>query len=262
MLRPLCSHLFKALPLHQTGGVWLDWQAGPGLLLHELLPKLSPDTTLLATEDDRASLRVLHAHPEIDRDDRCFIRQDPPDNIQLANGVIDVAIGHFRWQSLESPEGAVAELCRVVRPGGTVVLSFLLPGAVGSLHDALHAAKAKDIADAMHADGMTTSRVRELLRGGNSAQIEVRTFSHEVAIGPSSRPMMDPLLLDFLLPRWMSRASGEEVTSVAGEPFDLGSSPLAWSFKLGVAVATMPVAADQADSGDTSLTPLPKPSPI
>lgn len=259
VLRPLCSHLFKVLPTDaMQSGVWLDWQAGPGIVTSELQSRLSPDTTLLATEEDRAALRVFHSHRELDRDERCFVRQDPPDNIVLANGVVDVAVGHFRWQTMEAPEGAVAELCRVVRPGGLVVLSFLLPGAVGTLYDTLANVGATDIANALHSDGLTSARVRELLRGGNCAQIDVRTFSHEVTIGPSSRPMMDPLLLDFLLPRWMSRASGEEVTSVADEPFDLGAEPLSWSFKIGVAVGTLPVSEEMVDAGDTSLTPLPK----
>jgi len=74
-------------------------------------------------------------------------------------------------------------------------------------------------------------------------QIEVRQVAFQLAVGGSSRPMMDPLLLDFLLPRWMSRASGQEVTSVTSEPFDLGSEPLVWDMKVGIASARLPAKA-------------------
>jgi len=243
LLRPLVAQVLRCAPDPAQGGVWLDWEAGPGILSSELLPKLSGDATLLATDEDRAAMRVYHSHAEIDRDERCFARQDPPDAIGVASGVIDVAIGHWRWQFLEQPERAIAELCRVVKPEGEIVLSFLVPGGGGSLRDAFERVGQADIARAIAEDGLSTGRVRELLRGGNVEAIEVRQVAFSVAVGGSSRPMMDPLLLDFLLPRWMSRASGQEVTSVTSEPFDLGPTPLSWEMKVGIASARLPTRA-------------------
>jgi SAM-dependent methyltransferase len=240
LLRPLVAHVLRAAPDPALGGVWLDWEAGPGVLSSELLPRFAGDATLLATDDDRAAMRVYHSHTELDRDERCFARQDPPDAIGIANDTVDVAIGHWRWQFLEQPERGIAELCRIVKPEGAIILSFLVPGGGGSLHDAFARVGQPDIARAIAEDGLSTSRVRELLRAGNVTQIEVRQVAFSVTVGGSSRPMMDPLLLDFLLPRWMSRASGQEVTSVTSEPFDLGPEPLVWEMKVGIASARLP----------------------
>jgi hypothetical protein len=43
-----------------------------------------------------------------------------------------------------------------------------------------------------------------------------------------------------LLPRWLGKASGKEITSLTEPPsIDLGGDPLQWEFKAGVAVATI-----------------------
>jgi SAM-dependent methyltransferase len=262
VLRPMIPHLLRAAPSFESGGVFLDWESGPGTLSCELLPLLPHTATLLATDQDRAALRVYHAHPELDGDERCFVRQEPPDELSLTDGVVDVAFGHWRWQHLSELRRSVIELCRVVRPAGNVVLSFLVPGSGGSLNEAFARIGANDIARTMENDGLATSAVRELLREGNVAQIEVRTATQKVTVGGQSRPMMDPLLLDFLLPRWMSRATGEEVTSVNNAPFDLGPDPLVWEFRVGIATAVMPEGTRQTDAGDTTRTPLPKRSPL
>ncbi len=240
VLKPLLPQVLKSAPDPALGGVWLDWEAGSGVVSMELLRLLSKDSTLLATDTDRAALRVFHSHPELDKDARCFARQDAADAVGLAPGVVDVAMGHWRWQFLETPEPAIKELCRIVRPAGTIVLSFLIPGGGGPLVEAFNRIGETQLADIIRDDGIATQRVREMLRAGEVAQIEVRQVQFTVAIGASSRPMMDPLFLDFLLPRWMSLASGEEITNITQAPFDLGSDPIVWDLRVGIASAILP----------------------
>jgi SAM-dependent methyltransferase len=183
---------------------------------------------------------VLHSHNELERDPRFFVRQDLPEALALADGVVDVAVGHWRWQYTTEPVSALRELSRVVRPGGKIVLSFMQPGGGGSLVQKLDAVGSADIAKAIKDDGLASSAVREAMRAANVQQIEVRSFPIQVAIGASTRPMMDPLMLDFLLPRWMGKASGQEITSLTEPPnIDLGGEPLVWEFKVGVAIATI-----------------------
>lgn len=266
VLRPLLQPVFKVAPEPEAGGVWLDWESGPGILSLELIARMPRDGTLLISEQDRASLRVLHSHHELEHDARVFVRQDSPEEITLADGVVDVAIGHWRWQYTAQPERAMRELLRVVKPGGKIVLSFLQPGAGGTIYKALENAGAADLARALKDDGLTTSAVRECLRLDRVASIEVRSFPFQVVVGQSSRPMMDPLLLDFLLPRWMGRASGQEITSVDEETnIDLGHDPLSWEFKVGVALASVAgdKMQDESTKGpepeqDTTKTPLPR----
>jgi len=240
VLRPLLPALWKSAPDPATGGVWLDWECGPGLLSLDLIGKLPREATLLASEQDRASLRVLHSHNELERDPRFFVRQDMPEALALADSVVDVAMGHWRWQYTADPSSGLRELARVVRPGGKIVLSFMQPGATGSLVEKLVEAGVPDIAKAVRDDGMPSATVRDAMRAANIQQMEVRSFPIQVTIGASSRPMMDPLMLDFLLPRWMGKASGEEITSLTEPPnIDLGGHPLIWEFKVGVAIATI-----------------------
>ncbi len=267
VLRPLLVPVWKAAPDPQAGGVWLDWECGPGILSLDLLGRLSRDATLLASEQDRASLRVLHSHPELERDQRFFVRQDPPDDLSLADNVVDVAIGHWRWQYTADPVAALKELARVVRPGGKIVLSFMHAGSGGPLVDKLEEAGAPDVARAVREDGLSSSTVREALRAAEVQQIEVRTFPLQVSLGASTRPMMDPLVLDFLLPRWLGRATGKEITSLTEPPaIDLGGEPLIWELKAAVAIATIAMPAsddlgrarrgddDDTDGGETSKT--------
>jgi SAM-dependent methyltransferase len=266
VLRPLLAPVFKVTPEPEAGGIWLDWEAGPGILALELVSRMPREGTLLISEQDRASLRVLHSHHELEHDPRVFVRQDAPEEITLFDGVVDVAVGHWRWQYTAHPERATRELRRVVKPGGKIVLSFLQPGGGGTIHKALEDAGSSDLARALKDDGLTTSAVRECLRLDGIKSIEVRSFQFQVVVGQSSRPMMDPLLLDFLLPRWMGRATGQEVTSVDDETnIDLGHDPLSWDFKVGVALATVAGGDAQDDAPksepDTTKTPLPRTMP-
>lgn len=252
VLKPLLVPLFKVAPAPEDGGIWLDWEAGSGLVTLALAERLPRDATLLVSEQDRAALRVLHSHPELDRDRRVFVRQDLPDELLLADATVDVCVAHWRWQYTAQPERALRELVRVAKRGGKLVVSFLQPGAGGSLHAALLAAGQGDVARALEQDGISSATVRECLRSPRVTRIEVRTFAMQVMVGASSRPMMDPLLLDFLLPRWLSRATGQEVTSVEEiTTFDLGGEALAWQFKAGFAIADIESAEEISKESST-----------
>jgi len=239
ILRPMLPHILGVLPPFTDEQVILDVECGSGIVSQELLPTISQSSVLIATEQDRAALRVFHHHPEIDNHPRCFVRQESPTHIGLAANVVDITIGHWRWQYITPQKDIISELVRIAKPQGKIVLTFLLPGCEGSLYDAFINIKAIHIADMLRHDGIASQVIYELLDRPEISHFDLHPIPVSLEIGQNSRPMMDRLLLDFLLPRWMGLANGEEITSADCAPFDLGNESLFWNFKVGIAVATI-----------------------
>jgi SAM-dependent methyltransferase len=64
----------------------------------------------------------LQANPRLDRHWVQNLNRDP--SRPLADGCVDAALVVAGWQYLQQPEAVAAELLRVVRPGGQVIVAF------------------------------------------------------------------------------------------------------------------------------------------
>jgi ubiquinone/menaquinone biosynthesis C-methylase UbiE len=164
------------------GGRLLDVGCGPGHLC-----AAAAERGLSATGVDLAAgmvERAARSHPEIE-----FRRADAED-LPFADATFDAVVGAFVVNHLPRPERGAAELRRVLRPGGRLVLAMWdAPERValfGLLEEAMRRARV-EAAAALPA-GPAAHRfadpgeLRALLEGADLAAVELQEheFAHEV----------------------------------------------------------------------------------
>jgi SAM-dependent methyltransferase len=93
----------------------LDVGCGPGILLSAALARDARPTGVDVSPGMIAEAR--RRHPAVD-----LVEADVTD-LPLADGAFDAAVGNFVLNHLPAPERAVAEVARVLAPGGAVALS-------------------------------------------------------------------------------------------------------------------------------------------
>lgn len=242
VIRPLLPMLLSYAPAPRSGQVWLDWHAGTGLLSCELVKQMHPSNQLLIAESRRGFLRVLHGHQEIQKEPRCFIKQEQPQSLEMASGVIDVSLSHLRWQSILSADVMIPELCRVTRPGGMLLFSYVSPHICGSFVERLanHSALSPMVSK-IEESGLAPEVVERLIQeaGGKGIQSFIRRFL--LQIGLNSSPLKDPLLSDFLLPMWHGEKNFEFILDATSalNVLGLGQNSLVLEHQIVVTLAHM-----------------------
>ena len=111
-LRRWRAELFRELPLP---GLLLEVGAGTGLNF-EFYPR---EASAVAIEP---SLEMLKIANQKSRPEGLTLVQGVSEKLPFADGSFDAAFASLVFCTVESPEDGFAELRRVVRPGGTVVL--------------------------------------------------------------------------------------------------------------------------------------------
>ena len=114
----------------QSGDVWLDVASGPGLLARALAPRVSPSGRVLATdiaESMLAHARAATAAAPLPID---FVTADA-EHMCMRDAAFDGATIGLGLFAFPHPERALAEVHRVLKPGGRLVLSVW--GAPGSV---------------------------------------------------------------------------------------------------------------------------------
>ncbi len=169
--------LLDMLTSEEPIGRLLDIGTGSGRILELLAPYseqsvgLDVDHEMLALA--RASLgeaqlaRVTVRHGDLHR---------PP----FEAGSFDVAVMHHVLHLLDSPDGAIADAARLLRPGGRLLVADFAPHELEQLRS-LHGHRRLGIADAeLHAwaaqAGLTTEAERTLPPSGGTGQLTVRLW--------------------------------------------------------------------------------------
>jgi|GEM_PF-4951788 len=243
ILKPVIPFLLAECPKPQgVSFVCLEVEAGSGLLSKELVGFLPPQATLLLSEQDRGCLRVLHHKNEIEQSSSCFIKQTSPYELGLLSGCVDLLVSHLRWQNLSEPVRFLKEAKRVIKSGGTLVLSYIQPSVQGSLVRELKKIKCHGLLVHMQTAGETNQKLRHVLYDLGIDRIKFKSVQLKVILGTHSHPHVDPLFVDYLLPFWQPKVYQvvEESGVSALFQFDLGASALEWYCDVGIAVVQLP----------------------
>ena len=108
-----------SVPEDTGGGTWVEVACGPGLISRTLAPKVQRligiDLTqaMVAVGRREAALAALH--------NICFVRGDAL-QLPIADGAVAGAVTRFSLHHIPVPGRVVAEMARIVRPGGLVVI--------------------------------------------------------------------------------------------------------------------------------------------
>lgn len=98
----------------------LDLASGPGLLAHPAATRTAPTGWVIAT--DIAEAMLAHAR-DTDGSGRISFAAADAENLCLPDGCVDRVLAGLALFMFPHPERALAEIRRVLRPGGRAVLS-------------------------------------------------------------------------------------------------------------------------------------------
>ena len=120
----LAKIIKKNLPQLLSKPLIVDLGAGPGLLSAEI-QKLMPETNVISLD---VSIKMLEmAEKRAFKDDfRKFgVILSMSENIPLKSNSVDIVVSRFSLPYWEQPEASFAEIFRILKPGGRVVLEAL-----------------------------------------------------------------------------------------------------------------------------------------
>jgi SAM-dependent methyltransferase len=114
----LVAREFLAWLAVPPGGRWIDCGCGTGALAHTVLAEAAPASVVGI---DLTEGYVAYARAHVD-DERATFSVGDVQALDLAAATCDVAVSGLVLNFVPHPERMVAEMARVVRPGGTVAL--------------------------------------------------------------------------------------------------------------------------------------------
>jgi SAM-dependent methyltransferase len=99
-------------------GRWLDVGCGTGALTHEILERAAP-TAVFGLDPSEGFLAYARAHTD---DVRAAFRQGDAQSLPFDDGEFHAAVSGLVLNFLPRPDQALAEMRRVLRPGGTAAV--------------------------------------------------------------------------------------------------------------------------------------------
>lgn len=146
------------------GGVALDVGSGPGNVTASLARAAGPDGLALGVDISEAMLdRAVRneAGPQVG-----FIKADAQ-QLPLRDATVDVAVSTAVLQLIPEPAAALAEMARVLRPGGRLAIMVPTAGRLARLSRLLpnvgaHMFGDDEIGDILEGNGFASVRVKNL----------------------------------------------------------------------------------------------------
>jgi SAM-dependent methyltransferase len=104
----------------QPGERILDVGCGPGFYVQELLAEVGPDGSILAVDASPDMLAL--ARQRCDGHDNVTFREGNASALPVDDGDVDAALCVQVLEYVPDPPGALAEICRALRPGGRALI--------------------------------------------------------------------------------------------------------------------------------------------
>ena len=120
----LAKVIQKNLPQSPSKSLIVDLGAGPGLLSTEIR-KLMPETNVISLDASMKMLEMAEKHAFKDDFRKFGIILSMSENIPLKSNSVDIVVSRFSLPYWEQPEASFAEIFRILKPGGRVVLEAL-----------------------------------------------------------------------------------------------------------------------------------------
>lgn len=177
--------LVELVPVN-AGASWLEVACGPGAIARALAPRVGGVLGV-----DLTPAMVAKASEEAEREGLANARFTVGDAtaLELDDGTFDGAVTRFSLHHIPAPQRVVAEMARVVRPGGWVVVSDFVADPDRDVYAAVE--EIERLRDPSHWSCLTAAQLRTI---GEGLGLELET---EQSI---------PFAIDF--DSWLARGSG------------------------------------------------------
>jgi len=120
----LAKIIQKNLPQSPSKPLIVDLGSGPGLLSAEIR-KLMPETNVISLDVSIKMLEMAEKHAFKDDFRKFGVILSMSENIPLKSNSVDIVVSRFSLPYWEQPEASFAEIFRILKPGGRVVLEAL-----------------------------------------------------------------------------------------------------------------------------------------
>lgn len=200
--------LLDALPPLQPQTRFLEVCAGAGALARPLTERIAGLGRLISVDADWG----LAVHLPVARG-RAARALAEPERLPFAAGTFDVAIANLCLGDPAEDAPRLAELRRVLRPGGWLLATLLVRGSFESLLDVLTEACEAEVLHAQRQALVEARRslpdeevIRSALLEGDVVPAHIGVEERGLFFADGASCLADPLVKDVLLPSWLGEA--------------------------------------------------------
>jgi SAM-dependent methyltransferase len=250
---PPWEALFAPLVLRALGssvsGRVLHAGCATGALTLKLAGRLAPGAHVVAIDPEAELVERARrrAHAEVGR--RLFFKAEHLDALPFDNAVFDVIAANLVLDRTRRPGRVLAELRRVLAPGGRIVLTQPLAGTFAEALDALREAARRSgrpiTEQRIRGYGSREVGIAELaarLRSVGLTDIRVRKETFRLVFPDATSLFEDDMLQVVVLPVWreLAREAADEILAEAAHTLDtyFARGPLSLTVEAGIATAT------------------------
>lgn len=194
----------------------LDVGCGTGHVSFHVLSRLGPSGRVVAVDRDAGLVDLARRRGWEEIGKRLFFKVETAESLSFGDGVFDVVVGNLLYPELIDHQRALAELRRVLTPGGRLLLTTPLRGTFVEVFDALHE-RAEHVDDeamrervrVIEARQPTVANLDAALASAGFSEVVVRRETFRLSFRSASELFADRLVRLVALPDWRE-AVGEE----------------------------------------------------
>lgn len=228
----------------------LDIGCGTGYPALEILRLLGEGGRVIAVDPDASLIDLARRRALDDAGRRIFFKVEGADVLSFGDDVFDVVASNLALATFQQPEAALAEMHRVLAPGGKLLLTQPLTGTFEEVFDMFRevALKRDDKALSQRVERIAArypeaATLEAVVRGAGFEGVEVRTEEFQIPFGSAGEIFADPMIRFVALPEWRWIAGFDDgAEAVLGQvqrhlETYFGGGPLSLRVHAGLAIA-------------------------
>ena len=187
----------------------LDVGCGTGHVALEVLRTLADGGRVIAVDPDAALVDLARRRALDDAGRRIFFKVEAADALSFGDEVFDLVVGNLALSTFAQPEAALAEMRRVLAPGGQLLLTQPLAGTFEEVLDMFQevALKREDGTLSQRTERIASrypaaATLEAVVRAAGFDDVEMATEEFQIPFGSAAEIFSDPMIRFVALPEW------------------------------------------------------------